>query len=485
MSQLDNIKKLAREGYRITEVAEKAGVDIKTAKKYLTEVDYSPKPPIKETSLTKLDIYKETILSWLEEDRKYWHKQRHTAQRIHDRLLEEVSGYNCSYSTVQRFVKEQREAVHSRANQELLWEPGIAEVDFGEADFCEHDVLTRKKYLTVSFPHSNDGFSQVFGGETAECVCQGLKDIFEYIGGVPHLLIFDNATGVGRRVGDKIREAELFLRFRVHNGFSVRFCNPDSGHEKGNVERKVGYTRSNLFVPIPRFDDIQEFNRQLLKQHEKKAGETHYKKGVIIRDLFKEDQASLLPLPLRPFNVCRYEWLMADGYGKICLDGRHHYSTRPEFGKQEVLTAIRAHTVDVLMKDGSLLVSHIRKYGDQRTDTIDYSTSLSVLMHNVGAWSNSGLRGQIPDQLRQELDGQARQQLKESLRMMHALSKQYGFEAAISAMQEAVSRGRLNMCDTAVLAARMTGYGLMTLPEAGPNLTAYDKAFLVDGGDPQ
>ena len=77
------------------------------------------------------------------------------------------------------------------------------------------------------------GYCQVFCGETAECVCQGLQDIFNYIGGVPTLLVFDNATGVGRRVMDKIHETELFSRFRAHYGFQIRFCNPYAGHEKG------------------------------------------------------------------------------------------------------------------------------------------------------------------------------------------------------------------------------------------------------------
>lgn len=103
------------------------------------------------------------------------------------------------------------------------------------------------KYLTVSFPYSNDGFTQVFGGETAECVCQGLRNIFEYIGGVPPLLIFDNATGVGKRVGSQVHETELFRRFRAHYGCRVKFCNPYAGYEKGNVERKVGYVRANLW----------------------------------------------------------------------------------------------------------------------------------------------------------------------------------------------------------------------------------------------
>ena len=83
------------------------------------------------------------------------------------------------------------------------------------------NICVRRKYLAVSFPYSNDGYLQVFGGETAECVCQGLKDIFGYIGGVPIMLIFDNATGVGRRIKDKVIEtadiekAVNFLKERI------------------------------------------------------------------------------------------------------------------------------------------------------------------------------------------------------------------------------------------------------------------------------
>jgi transposase len=34
---------------------------------------------------------------------------------------------------------------------------------------------------------------------------------------------------------------------RAHYGFSVRFCNPESGHEKGNVEARVGYNPQGPF----------------------------------------------------------------------------------------------------------------------------------------------------------------------------------------------------------------------------------------------
>lgn len=281
----------------------------------------------------------------------------------------EEHGYTGSYSTVQRYMKKCRSIQTEKASLELIWDPGPAQVDFWEADFYETGKLCRKKYLTVSFPYSNDGYSQVFGGETAECVCQGLQDIFEFIGGVPPLLIFDNATGVGRRIGDAIHESELFSRSRAHYHFRVRFCNPYSGWEKGNVERKVDYNRANLFVPVPHFNEIEKYNQKLLARHEKKASELHYKKQISIRELFEEDRKALRMLPPKRFDVCRYEWLKADGYGKVYMDGKHFYSTRPENANKQVLVGIRAHTVDILTDGGQVITTHRRAYGDNRTDS--------------------------------------------------------------------------------------------------------------------
>ena len=37
----------------------------------------------------------------------------------------------------------------------------------------------------------------------------------------------------------------------MHYNFETQPCNPYSGHEKGNVERKVSYTRNNWFTTSP------------------------------------------------------------------------------------------------------------------------------------------------------------------------------------------------------------------------------------------
>ena len=437
----------------------------KTVRKYLKQEDFSPRPPEEVVRPSKLDPHKGLIDTWLEEDQGRWHKQRHTAKRIHDRLTTESPGYECSYNAVQRYVKDKLRAQRAlRASQELVWHPGEAQCDFGEADFRERGELVRKRYLTLSFPYSNDSYTQVFGGGTAECVCQGLKDIFGYLGGVSPVIVFDNATGVGRRVGEVIHEAKLFARMRAHYGFSVRFCNPDSGH-----------------VPEPEIDDVEAYNRELLDLHVDKASEAHYKKLLPIKELFKADRAAMLPVPRLPFDAVRYEYLKADGYGKVTIDARHHYSTCPEYAGQEVLVAIRAHTIDILGVDRKLLVRHTRRYGPQRSDTCDYRTTLAVLMNNAGAWQNSGIRELVPAALKQAMDGQPRDELRATLRTMHRLTATYSFETALQALEEGLRINRTAFCDAAALAARIAGYGLGVAPERGPDLRVYDELLMGIG----
>lgn len=151
----------------------------------------------------------------------------------------------------------------------LHWDPGTMQVDFGQADFdyafggSADGGHVRMHFLSMSFPYSNDARCEVFGDEKDVCVCQGLQDAFDMIGGVPRVVVLDNATEAGRRWHDVITESKLFRRFRLHYGFEARFCNPSSGNEKGNVENKVGFIRRNYMVPAPKVGDLRDYNEAL------------------------------------------------------------------------------------------------------------------------------------------------------------------------------------------------------------------------------
>ena len=80
MSQINHIKDLSNCGYRISEISKKTGADPKTIRKYLSQEDFSPVPPVVQTQPSKLDPFKPVIQEWLDEDKKHWRKQHHTAQ---------------------------------------------------------------------------------------------------------------------------------------------------------------------------------------------------------------------------------------------------------------------------------------------------------------------------------------------------------------------------------------------------------------------
>lgn len=474
MSQIQSIRDRYRSGENISEISRNEKVDRKTAQKYIGKESFSPEPPVYSSRDSILDPYKPTIIGWIEDDEHRWYKQRHTASRIHARLVEE-HGFTGSYPTVQRFVLAYKSSKHKEEQYgELIWHPGEAQADFGEADFYENGVKVRYYYLVLSFPYSNQAYYQVFRGETSECVCQGLQNIFEHMSGVPSVIVFDNATGIGRRMNNQLNEAFLFSQFRQHYNFEARFCNPYSGHEKGHVENKVGTIRRQCFVPEPHFVDIEAYNRDLLIQAERQRQETHYQKGVLTETLFQEDLRSMPPLNRQVFDVVTYKTCRADKYGKVFAEPQHRYASLPEMNGKILLLGLRAETVDILTESNELIVRHRREYGKTRTDSEHPWGMLHYTSRHPRSWPNSPLREAVDKDLRQLLDAQEAPDRRRTLQVLERLSRQDNVENATEAILTAARLDINRLEDIAVLAARIGDGGIDMPVLTGPDLRAYD-----------
>ena len=288
------------------------GNDRKTVRRCLSKDDWNTGIPeiAREADYPKLNPYKEEIDSWLTEDKKAKRKQRHTAQRVFDRLQGlHKEDFNCSYRTVSGYVAKKKTEIFSKTTGSLPLEhkPGEAQIDFGDADFYENGKLHSGKYLNVSFPSSNKGYLQLYKGENQECLMEGLKAIYEHIDGVPGRQWFDNPSTIVTKVlkdGNRNLTAD-FLRFMEHYRFESVFCNTNAGNEKGNVEGKVGYHRRNLLVPVPRFNDLHLYNKELLVRCEEDANREHYRKSGTHEELFRADREALLELPSESFEIGR------------------------------------------------------------------------------------------------------------------------------------------------------------------------------------
>ena len=462
----------------VAEIARVAGVCRDTVYKYLRLDDLSPKMPAKGKGKSKLDKYRPLIESWLDEDRQCWRKQRHTARKIWSRLTEE-EGAKVSEARVRQYVamlRRERGIAYDQQFLDLDWAPGVAQADFGEADFYVLGVRTRLSFFVLSFPFSNVGVAQVFASENAECVCQGLKDMFEFLSGVPSRIVFDNATGVGRRVCGEVSTTETFQAFAAHYGFDFRFCNPDSGHEKSNVERKVAYIRSNLMVPIPRLTSVESYNARLMGRCMELSRKPHWRKGEPEEQLFVEDAYAMGGLPEKPFRVVRWERPRANRQGKFSVDGPHFYSSSPALRGQELIVGLGATTVDVYTSDGTFVCSHERAYGKAPTDTCDPASQLALLAAKAGGWSESRVRAALPEELREHMDSLGKPQLRAEIRLMRDRCAEAGWDATVEAMAASLAAtGRVDEASVAVAAARI-GSGSVDWGET-VDLGEYDRAL--------
>ena len=235
------------------------------------------------------------------------------------------------------------------------WLPGEARAGFGEADLGVRGVLTRGKCPAAAFPHPDAGPAQVFWGETSECVCQGLRNVSGFAGGVPRRAVFDNATEVGRRVGGEVRLSELFRRFAAHHGPGHALADPRSGSERGDAGNEVGCHRRNPFVPVPSSRDVAASDRRLLGDCPGPGGQAPPRARHARARAVRGGQGALSPLPPAAFSCARRETRRRGRQGVLAIGGPHRYSAGPAYALRRVDVAQGAEPPADLAADPGVL----------------------------------------------------------------------------------------------------------------------------------
>ena len=218
----------------------------------------------------QLGPYVEVIREWLVADLSAPRKQRHTARRIWQRLVDE-RGASVAESTVRAYVGRLRRELDSGSTEVTipqLHPPGEeAEADFGRVSVFLDGELTELSMFVMRLSHSGRAVHVCFPGEGQEAFLEGHAVTFERLGGVPRRVRYDNLKAAVVRVlaGRDRVESDRFTALRSHYGFDAFFCEPGAGgaHEKGGVEGEVGRFRRRHLVPVPRVASVAELNAQL------------------------------------------------------------------------------------------------------------------------------------------------------------------------------------------------------------------------------
>ena len=138
-----------------------------------------------------VDPFLPIIEEILKSDRQVHRKQRHTARRIFERLRNE-HGYVGGETIVKDAVRVWKHH-HCEVFLPLSHPPGEAQVDFGFADVWLEGELTKVALFVMTLPYSDAIFIQAFPRECTEVFLEGHRRAFEFFGGVPTRISYDNS----------------------------------------------------------------------------------------------------------------------------------------------------------------------------------------------------------------------------------------------------------------------------------------------------
>ena len=268
MEQFESIRRDARDGaLSIRALADKHRVHRRTVRLALADATPPPrKPPVRLAPV--LGPHVATVRAWLVADKAVHCKQRHTARRVWQRLVEE-EGVLVAESSVRALVGELRREIFDQSLAVAVPQTHLpaqeAEVDFGEFGAVIAGVAVKLWMFVLRLSHSGKAVHVAYANQAQESFLDGHVRAFARLGGVPAGQIrYDNLGPAVIRVmlGRDRVENVRFIALRSHYGFDSFFCHPgiEGAHEKGGVEGEVGRFRRRHLVPVPKFASLADLN---------------------------------------------------------------------------------------------------------------------------------------------------------------------------------------------------------------------------------
>jgi transposase len=382
MKQWTEIRgKVLRDGVSKRAILRETGMHWRTLEKVL---QYSEPPGYRikeERDKPKLGAFLRRIEEILESDKELPKKQRHTAKRIYERLKEE--SYEGKYTVVREAVRQ-----ISRLSQEvfmpLVHRPGEAQADFGYALARISGELRKLAFFVMVLPYSDAFFVMAFERECTESYWEGHIRAFDFLGGVPRRISYDNSTVmVSKIIGSHQRQLTYgFLQLQSHYLFESHFCRVNRPNEKGVAEGVVKYTRLNFFVPVPEARDLEELNGRLWERCREDLKRRVRGKGGVKSELLAEDQAAFLPFPAAPFDACRKQSTAASSLSLVRFDN-NDYSVPVRYAHHPIVVKGYVDRVEFYHK-GERVAVHRRSWSKEGV-FFNYQHYLALLEKKPGS----------------------------------------------------------------------------------------------------
>jgi len=351
------IQKLRKEGWSIRQLARELKMHRDTVKRILKE-PLTKGYKRQEMAHAALP-YQEQILRWLAENVPV----TRMLELAQEDKKEPYQGSRSAFFNGVRKIREEVKAKDKRRFIRFEGMPGeYAQVDWGEIrdfPFVRGEAKT-KYFLAVRLKFSRVVFVKWTDSMTQEVLLRGLIEAFEYFGGVPWALVFDNMKTVtlGRDEHGQPLWHPVLKHFCNDFDFMPAACDKGCPNQKGGVENLVGWVKTN-FKPGRQFLDDPDLIDQNLDWMEKVNNQVSQGHGEIPWEMLPEEQRKFCKIPCTAadYGLLRSVCSNRDGY--VHVEG-FQYLVPIGLAEQPLIVRVRESLVDIY-HGGEKIASYPRR----------------------------------------------------------------------------------------------------------------------------
>ncbi|WP_240761091.1 IS21 family transposase [Mycolicibacterium sp. CR10] len=372
----------------IRELADRHGTHRRTVRQALEAAVPPPRKAYPVRPRPAIDEWVTVIDAWLIVDKDAPRKQRHTARRIWQRLVAEHQA-TCSEVTVSRYVARRRTELGLETREVSISQTHLAgaeaEVDFGEFYATIAGLIVKCWMFVMRLSHSGKAFHIAFATQAQEAFLEGHVLAFEYFGGVPGRIRYDNLKPAVIRVlkGRDRTESERFTALRSHYGFDSFFCRPgiDGAHEKGGVEGEIGRFRRRHLVPVPAVASLAELNDLIAAADQVDNNRVITGRPITVGAAFALEATALMDLPGESFDCASLLNARVDNRARVSVR-QCFYSVPARYAGRRLPVRLAARTVEIY--DGPRLVARHERAVGRYVEVLCLDHYLEVLKTKPG-----------------------------------------------------------------------------------------------------
>lgn len=308
--------------------------------------------------------------------------------------------------------------------------------------------------FVMTLSYSRAMYLEFFFDQTMENFLRGHVHAFEFFGGQPRQLLYDNLkSAVLERRGIHVVFHPRLIELCSHYHFEPKVCQVRAANQKGRVERAIRYVRDSFWAGRT-FTGLAECNRQAAHWRDTMAHTRPWAedRSRSVASVLAEEQPRLIALAAHPFPTDLIRAVPPSKSIYVAFDLNQYSIPVQSAGKPLTLVA---SSTEVRFLDGAVEVArHPRSY-DRQQQIFDPAHLAALIEHKrktIGSTAGGRLALAVPESetLLDQAFAQGESAATQTAQLVKLLDR-HGAAALRWAIEEALRRGTPRACSVAFL----------------------------------